>query len=677
MRAWPCGGVLAFGLLAALPSCTEAPLVLVRISYSGFEPACVMLTVQDSSGGAPRTEPVRTTPGSRQGELLAAVYRQGGWGSELQVSVVAHQQTCSGNIVAEAGGSVPVKPGTTATLPLALSATDADEDGYVVSPPGTDCDDARADVHPGAPEVCNGLDENCASGVDEGFGVGTVCGGDGGCQMLVQCAPDGGTFCASGQAWYPDGDQDGWGRAPEVEFSCTRPDASFVPDGGDCDDAQPRAAPGLTEVCDALDNNCVSGVDEGFGLGGGCATLFGCPGRVSCAPDGGTTCRPNDGGTGLHPDEDGDGAGAVLELCTQDSGVPAVTNADDCDDGDPFSAAGFPEICDRRDNDCDGLVDGSLPDASACPANPSWVPQAAGGGGHAWRSIWSWADGGAWVVGAGGKIRQHLPSDDYDPGTQWAPNYDGDCNGNAEHTAVWADPVGGRAYIVGPVGTYCQHDGGTVHDQTSLVSPTLGDPVSVVGFRNGASLELYVVGRDGGAIRWLPDGGSQALAAADTATRVRLLDVHGVSPDTLFAAGAQLSPPEARLFRFNPAGGDWTVTPVPMPVRGTTTAVQAVHVVSPQLAYAVTDAGHVLRWNGAAWGLHPSPTDAGLRGVLAFGTSSVFVISARSAWEWNGTTWTKMFDAVAATPGLVDLNGTHPGDIWIAQDPEMVFHWPY
>jgi hypothetical protein len=59
---------------------------------------------------------------------------------------------------------------------------DADSDGYgnpfvtqqaTSAPPGyvannTDCDDANANVHPGAPEICDGKDNNCNGIVDEG-----------------------------------------------------------------------------------------------------------------------------------------------------------------------------------------------------------------------------------------------------------------------------------------------------------------------------------------------------------------------------------------------------------------------------------------------------------------------------------------------------------------------------
>jgi len=45
--------------------------------------------------------------------------------------------------------------------------------GYVLN--ALDCDDARASAYPGAPELCNGLDEDCDGAVDEGFQGAPYC----------------------------------------------------------------------------------------------------------------------------------------------------------------------------------------------------------------------------------------------------------------------------------------------------------------------------------------------------------------------------------------------------------------------------------------------------------------------------------------------------------------------
>src|SRR4051794_20557115 len=44
--------------------------------------------------------------------------------------------------------------------------TDADGDGV---PLKNDCNDHDPAIHPGAPEVCNGVDDNCDGKIDEGF----------------------------------------------------------------------------------------------------------------------------------------------------------------------------------------------------------------------------------------------------------------------------------------------------------------------------------------------------------------------------------------------------------------------------------------------------------------------------------------------------------------------------
>jgi hypothetical protein len=74
-----------------------------------------------------------------------------------------------------------------------LSATaDLDQDDY---PARTDCDDRNPSINPAASETCNGLDDNCNSGTDEGLPFGPLASRqDGVCQSVHQ-------ECGGRQGW--------------------------------------------------------------------------------------------------------------------------------------------------------------------------------------------------------------------------------------------------------------------------------------------------------------------------------------------------------------------------------------------------------------------------------------------------------------------------------------------
>jgi len=243
---------------------------------------------------------------------------------------------------------------------------DADCDSY---PPAVDCDDTRADVNPGAVESCDdALDNNCNQVVDEG---------------CVPCDVDGDGHAATGEP-----------RGP----SCSLP-------SDDCDDFDAGVSPGTAEsgtggaeggtVLGALRRRCAAANEkEGkparevdHDCDGQTAAQDGCPLAV-CDQDGdgfagaAGGCNPptarldrNDADPQSFPgapDRCGDGIaqnGIADGVCTGDRDADGYLAPADCAD-DPAVAGAAQihpwavEVCDGRDNDCDGLVDEGNPDGA-------------------------------------------------------------------------------------------------------------------------------------------------------------------------------------------------------------------------------------------------------------------------------------------------------------------------
>jgi hypothetical protein len=135
-----------------------------------------------------------------------------------------------------------------------LGGQDLDADGY-----GTiagDCDDADATSYPGAPELEDGIDNNCNGVADEGTSAYDD-DGDGYSENAGDC-DDTNTGISPGARERADGlDNDCNGVVDNGTTKYDDDGDGFTEEGGDCDDGNKSVSPGASEVVgDGLDNNC-------------------------------------------------------------------------------------------------------------------------------------------------------------------------------------------------------------------------------------------------------------------------------------------------------------------------------------------------------------------------------------------------------------------------------------
>ena len=199
--------------------------------------------------------------------------------------------------------------------------------------------------------------------------------------------------CTEPTIWYYDADGDGYGDDTISSLVCNQP-SNFVAINGDCMPLDNAIYPGVSEVCDGIDNNCDGQIDEGFaqityyedldadGYGSSNSVM-------ACSPQGNFNvtitgdCNDNDievnparseiCGNGIddncneqidenqtifYTDSDLDGFGdlnAPVLACTPSAGI--VTNSSDCDDTRSDIYPSAPSTNEGVDNDCNGQID--------------------------------------------------------------------------------------------------------------------------------------------------------------------------------------------------------------------------------------------------------------------------------------------------------------------------------
>jgi len=174
--------------------------------------------------------------------------------------------------------------------------------GYVEN--DLDCNDADNLIHPAAPELCNGMDDNCNLLIDDGITIYT---------------------------YYADVDGDSFGDPLASIDTCAVVVTGYVNNNLDCNDSLSTIYPGAEEICNYLDDDCDGIADDNLAH------------------------------TWQYEDADGDLYGNIVNDTLACLEIPGyVPDSTDCNDTDPYIYPGAMEILNGLDDDCDGVSDEGL-----------------------------------------------------------------------------------------------------------------------------------------------------------------------------------------------------------------------------------------------------------------------------------------------------------------------------
>ena len=220
-----------------------------------------------------------------------------------------------------------------------------------------DCAPLDPAVHPGSPELCNGIDDNCSVVVDEGF---PNTDGDGQADCLDEDDDNDGVAdildnCPlTVNSKQINSDNDLLGDACDGDD-----DNDGVVDEKDCQPTNPGVFPGNPELCNGKDENCSGQADEGFlntdgDMAADCVDEDDDNDGVA---DGQDNCPLVANPGQLNSDND-----LLGNACDEDDDNDGAADPADCAPLNPDVYPDAPEQCNGLDDNCNGSTDEGYPD---------------------------------------------------------------------------------------------------------------------------------------------------------------------------------------------------------------------------------------------------------------------------------------------------------------------------